>query len=211
MHRNRRQFASVWWFPLLSLVALGRSFFVRGSFALLILTLVGCASRTVSECPDLARLERNARLETFRDVNGAVLASGRHLGPPWRVADHLPAWQNLIPVGAWTYQYPKGQVRARLTYGLSCYTQCCTAGLCPQVHAYPVGPFEFFYPSGRLRARGSFTALRRHVDTSCQGGDTTTRGIPTADSQAWDESGTAIPLDPAALFEELLPFSHFGF
>src|SRR5688572_4305807 len=172
---------------------------MRTPAALLILLLVGCSSRMTLDCPDVARLELSARQDTFRDANGAVIASGRHLGQSWRVADHLPEWQNLTPVGAWTYWHLNGQVRARLTYGLSCYIQCCAGGPCPQVHAYPVGPFEFFYPSGELRARGNFTASRQHVDTSCEGGDTTTRGA-SADSQARDELGKPVPLDPQRSF-----------
>ena len=183
---------------------------MRKIAAFLILSLVGCVSRTTFDCPDVARLERRALQETFRDASGTPVASGRHLGPSWRVADHLPEWQNLTPVGAWTYWYPNGQVRARLTYGLSCYIQCCTGGPCPQVHAYPIGPFEFFYPSGELRARGTFIASRQHVDTSCKGGDATIRGVASVDSQARDESGKPVPLNPSALLQELLPLSPSG-
>jgi hypothetical protein len=178
---------------------------MRIAAALLIL-LIGCASGAPFDCPDLSRLEQSAQHDTFRAADGAIIASGRHLGHSWRIADHLPDWQNLTPLGTWTYWYPSGQVRARLTFDLSCYIQCCTAGQCPQVHAYPVGAFEFFYPSGQPRARGTFIPARRHVDTSCEGGDFTMRGAASGDSRAWSESGQVIPLDATALLQELLPF-----
>jgi len=174
---------------------------------LLLLSLTACASYDHSVCPDLHRLERRAALTTFRDSDGVAVASGRHLDSGWRVADHLPAWQNVTPVGPWEYRYPNGQLRARFTYALSCYIQCCSGGSCPQVHAYAVGPFELWYPNGAPRARGSFLARRQHVDTSCEGGDTTTRSVPSSDTQSWNEAGALIPFDARAVENEFRPLS----
>jgi hypothetical protein len=60
----------------------------------------------------------------------------------------------VVPVGKWSYWDESGQLRAEITYKLSCYRQCCAAGPCPIVHSYPAGPFRTFHASGRPRTEG---------------------------------------------------------
>ena len=173
----------------------------------ILVLLFGCASQSGWECPDLQRLARTARSETFRYPDGSLAADGAHL-PGWQqgLAGRVPAWQNVTPVGTWHYFYESGRRRATITYALSCYIECCSGGPCPQVHAYPVGDFTLWYESGAVRAKGSFVASREHVDTSCEGGDFTLRARTSPETKAWDEQGELLNLQlPAVITEEFLP------
>ncbi|MCM2317490.1 MAG: hypothetical protein NDJ92_20260 [Thermoanaerobaculia bacterium] len=167
----------------------------------------GCSTSSPFECPNVGKLEASALPHAFHDEQGHLIATGKSRSRDWRIDDRLPDFQNLIPVGRWEYWYPSGKLKAHVSYGLSCFLQCCTGGLCPQVHAYPRGAFELWFESGRRRATGTFVAERRHVSTSCEGGDFTMRATLSGDSKAWDESGEPITLDATALVEELLPGS----
>jgi len=148
---------------------------------------------------------RESEFTTFKDSAGNVVASGRHLTHGWRVDDRLPPWENVVAVGVWTTWYPNGQMRGRVSYALRCYIHCCSAGPCPQVGAYPVGEFEFRHSNGALKARGTFVPFRLHVETNCQGGDTTTSSRPSPESRAWDESGNEIPMDVRLIKNDVLP------
>jgi hypothetical protein len=172
---------------------------------LVTIVAAACSTHSLFECPDLQRLGRQAQRTTFKDSAGNIVASGRHLGGSWRIDDRLPPWQNVIPIGDWTTWYPNGQMRSRVTYALSCYIQCCSGGPCPQVHAYPAGDFEIRHPSGSLKARGTFVPFRQHVETSCEGGDSTMSSRPSAASGAWDENGNEVPMDVRFIKDDLLP------
>jgi hypothetical protein len=171
----------------------------------IVLLLTACSTQNLFECPDLKRMGRQAEFTTFKDPSGNIVASGRHLDDGWHVDARLPPWQNVIPIGIWTTWYPNGQMRGRVSYALSCYIQCCTIGPCPNVHAYPVGEFEFWHSNGALKARGAFVPFRQHVETGCEGGDSTTMARPSPASRGWDEKGNEIPLDMTVIKNELLP------
>lgn len=151
-----------------------------------VVILAGCASRSAFDCPDLAAAARSAAARTIRDAQGRVTASGRAL-------ERLPD----VRTGAWTFWYENGAKRAEVTYALACYIQCCTGGPCPQVHDYPLGAFRAWYPSGRRLAEGTFVAVPRHVETSCQGGDDTKEGRLSKESRFWREDGSPMTLDEA--------------
>jgi hypothetical protein len=176
---------------------------------ILSLLLAGCVSGggDSPECVVLRDLAGNARYEVFRYPDGSVAARGSHL-PEWRngPAALFPPWQDVTPVGSWTYLFENGRTKATINYALACYTQCCSAGLCPHVHSYPVGEFTLWYESGALRARGAFVARREHVDTSCEGGDVTLRARASAGTETWDEQGRPLDLNlPEIIRTEFLP------
>jgi hypothetical protein len=160
-----------------------------------------CASRSAFDCPDLRSLERQTELRTFRYSNGAVSASGHGLPSNWDNEYEMDSIERrevpAIRTGNWQYFYADGTKKAAVTYALACYIQCCTPGPCPQIHDYPVGNFEVWYPSGRKLAEGSFVAITRHVDTSCEGGDDTKAGRLSPDSRFWREDGRPMSVEEA--------------
>ncbi len=180
------------------MVSNGRIFRVT-IFALMAL---GCTSRAVLKCPDERWVERQAEFRTVRYPDGAVLARGRGLPSGWD--DEYERWGSSYKrevaatrIGKWEYFYADGAKRAEVTYEVSCFIQCCSGGPCPQIHDYPIGSFQLWYPSGRKLGDGSFVAVTKHVDTSCEGGDETKVARLAPSSRFWREDGEPLSVDEA--------------
>ncbi len=166
------------------------------------LLAMACAGGSYFECPAIKTLERKAMPRTFF-THDRIRGSGNALPPEWDTQS-LDGTRVPIRVGEWTYQHPNGRVAGRVSYSLSCYTQCCSAGPCPHVHDYQQGSFQVWYPSGRKQGEGSFIATRIHVDTSCEGGGETWSSTVSPSSRFWREDGTElVPRQAAA--EGLMP------
>ncbi len=170
---------------------------------------LGCA-RSLFECPATRAVQRQTELRTFRHSNGVVSATGRGLASSWD--DEYESWDSSykreVPatrLGTWQYFYPDGSKRAEVTYALSCYIQCCSGGLCPQIHDYPVGQFALWYPSGKKLGEGSFATIWYHVETSCEGGDDTKVGRLSPDSRFWREDGHPMTTEEARASGYLFP------
>lgn len=170
--------------------------------------LFACSSRRALDCSNLRSAQRTAELRTFRHPNGGASAAGLGLPESWdHEFERWGVYKRDVPairVGLWKYFYANGAKRAEVSYVLACYIQCCTGGPCPQVHDYPMGAFRLWYPSGRKLAEGSFTPVKWHVETSCEGGDDTTIGRLSSESRFWREDGSTMTVAEARASGQLL-------
>ena len=67
--------------------------------------------------------------------------------------------------------YSNGMLKARGSYQIGNYTQCCAVGPCDQYYNYKISEWNYYYPNNQLKAKCSYTTDIFHVKTSCQDGD----------------------------------------
>jgi len=108
-----------------------------------------------------------------------------------RAGKPLPRWREFLRTGEWWYAYDDRHERARISYQVRFYTECCFGGPCKQPYETPVGEFEAWWPNRQHLAKGRFKLVPVHIDTNCEGGDTISRGVLSADTLYWHEDGSA--------------------
>lgn len=91
--------------------------------------------------------------------------------------------------GIWKEYYQTGQLKATGSYELSTYEHCCIVGPCELNYSYRSGPWIFYHENGQVYARGTYKQGRKHLDTTCKGGDDIDFGFITDEWEFFDNSG----------------------
>ena len=95
-------------------------------------------------------------------------------------------------IGFWSEFYENGKLKEFGEYVSETYTNCCTGGLCSTVYSYKIGEWSYFYESGQLKAKGIYKLGKRHIDTSCEGGDEINFGALDSSWKFYDKNGNEI-------------------
>jgi len=107
-----------------------------------------------------------------------------------RVAVEENGATRLLRSGRWKDLDTTGQTLREGEYVIGKYINCCAHGYCSFFYNYRRGPWTFWRSNGQKRAQGSFLPQRRHMATSCKGGDWLWFGEIDRNSWSfWDEEG----------------------
>jgi antitoxin component YwqK of YwqJK toxin-antitoxin module len=104
-------------------------------------------------------------------------------------------------IGFWSEFYENGKLKESGEYASDTYTNCCTAGLCDMVYSYKIGEWNYFYDSGQLKAKGIYKLGKKHINTSCEGGDEINFGVLDNSWEFYDKNGNEIELTEKELKE----------
>lgn len=170
-----------------------RASLVRSTILVALVFLFGCSSVQVPLESDYLR----GSSQLYYSPDGTLFVIGRRS----RYENHdfmeaeaagqpLPRWREFLRLGEWEFRYPNGKAKARITYELAWYTDCCAGGLCKQPYEVRTGNFEAWWPDGRPLARGSFTFDWQPISTNCEGGDRIKKPKLGPDAHFWDQNGT---------------------
>lgn len=91
--------------------------------------------------------------------------------------------------GDWKEYYENGQLKENGKYQLDTYTTCCTAGPCPVYYSYKIGDWTYFHDNGNTKAIGTYKMGKKHIDTTCEGGDRINFGYVTEKWKFYDING----------------------
>jgi len=107
-----------------------------------------------------------------------------------------------LKIGEWTEYYENSQIKSKGEYCISTYIQCCFGGYCRQYINYKKGNWKYYYSNGELKATGNYDNNTKHINTSCEGGDTLQFHEISEDKwKCFDESGSNIAIDNSIRFE----------
>jgi len=129
-----------------------------------------------------------------------------------RVAVEENGATRLLRIGQWKDFDTTGQTLREGEYGIGRYINCCAHGYCSFFYNYRHGPWTFWYPNGSIRAQGTFVPQRRHMATSCKGGDWLWFGEIDPESWSfWNEDGLQThPSDEELRLLERVVFDLYG-
>ena len=95
-------------------------------------------------------------------------------------------------IGLWSEFYENGKLKETGEYVADTYTNCCIAGPCDMVYSYKVGEWSYFYENGQLKALGVYRIDKKHIDTSCEGGDEINFGFFNDSWKFYNKNGIEI-------------------
>ncbi len=93
-------------------------------------------------------------------------------------------------IGLWTEFYDNGKLKETGEYKNSTYVNCCIAGPCDITYSYKVGEWKYFHENGQLKAQGVYKIDKKHIDTTCEGGDEIYVGYLNAGWEFYNKDGT---------------------
>ena len=95
-------------------------------------------------------------------------------------------------IGLWSEFYENGKLKESGEYKTDFYTNCCIAGPCSVAYSYKVGEWNYFHRNGQVKAKGTYRIDKKHIDTSCKGGDEINFGFLNDSWEFYDQNGIEI-------------------
>ncbi|GGK35790.1 hypothetical protein GCM10007962_32660 [Yeosuana aromativorans] len=146
-------------------------------YILILAVLFGCKSTKIVSEP----ITKKTEMEFFD--NGLLKSIGQI------DSDFL---SKSARIGLWSEFYENGKLKETGEYVADTYTNCCTGGLCDMVYSYKIGDWSYFYNNGQLKAKGTYKTGKKHINTSCEGGDEINFGFLNDSWKFYDKYGTEI-------------------
>jgi antitoxin component YwqK of YwqJK toxin-antitoxin module len=160
---------------------------VKAAYHILILScLIICKSTQLLS----QSTSTETRIEYFD--NGFVKSIGRTDSNDISKASHI---------GLWSEFYSTGKLKETGQYQPNSYKNCCFAGPCKIIYSYKIGDWSYYHKNGQLKAMGTYTTKKKHINTSCKGGDEIYYGLLNKTWKFFDEKGNEIELDEKAIKE----------
>jgi len=95
-------------------------------------------------------------------------------------------------IGLWTEFYENGKLKETGEYKTDSYVNCCIAGPCDIIYSYKIGEWNYYHENGQLRAKGIYKIDKKHIETTCEGGDEINIGFLNENWKFYDKNGTEI-------------------
>lgn len=99
---------------------------------------------------------------------------------------------NAARIGVWSEFYENGKLKETGEYKTDSYVNCCFTGPCDVIYSYKFGEWNYYHDNGKLRAKGVYRIDKKHIDTSCKGGDEINIGFLNKNWKFYDKTGTEI-------------------
>ena len=74
-------------------------------------------------------------------------------------------------IGLWSEFYENGKLKETGEYKTDSYVNCCFAGPCDIIYSYKIGEWNYYHENGQLRAKGIYKIDKKHIETTCEGGE----------------------------------------
>ena len=95
-------------------------------------------------------------------------------------------------IGLWSEFYENGKLKETGEYKTDSYVNCCIAGPCDIIYSYKIGEWNYYHENGQLRAKGIYKIDKKHIETTCEGGDEINVGFLNENWKFYDKNGTEI-------------------
>ena len=101
---------------------------------------------------------------------------------------------NAARIGIWSEFYENGKLKETGEYKADSYVNCCIAGPCDIIYSYKIGEWKYYHENGQLKAKGIYRIDKKHIETTCEGGDEINIGFLNENWKFYDKNGTEIKL-----------------
>lgn len=110
-----------------------------------------------------------------------------------------------LKIGYWKHFDLPVRPTSEGEYKVDSFVDCCFSGPCKAYYSYKSGYWIYRYKDGGIAAEGDYLNMKYHIDTNCEGGDSTIVAIVTEDWTFFDEEGHEITIDSIDrfLYEEV--------
>jgi antitoxin component YwqK of YwqJK toxin-antitoxin module len=141
--------------------------------------LFGCKSTKIASEPNSRKTEmefyKNGLLKNIGQIDSNYLSKAAR-------------------IGSWSAFYENGKLKETGEYKTDTYVNCCIAGPCDIIYSYKFGEWNYYHENGQLRAKGIYKIDKKHIETTCEGGDEINSGFLNENWKFYDKKGIEIKL-----------------